>query len=58
MKRRPLKKDVFFYYLCIRKGCQTVWAEIIPCEPDTDNAVVGKYRKSFSLLSLIRNEYK
>lgn len=51
MKRRPLKKDVFFYYLCIRKGCQTVWAEIIPCEPDTDNAVVGIYRKSFFLLS-------
>ena len=35
------------YYLCTRfskvliKGCSRVWAEMIPSEPDTDNADAG-----------------
>lgn len=34
---------VFFYYLCrLFVGCLNIRAEIIPFEPDADNAAVGK----------------
>jgi hypothetical protein len=36
-----------YSYLCTRfiKGCSQLWAEMIPSEPDTDNAGAGMMSK-------------
>ena len=50
----------FFSYLCTRfiKGCSQLWAEMIPSEPDTDNADAGMMSKHDPLIFSINNKVK